>query len=239
MDSPELSLPVPKKPRRDTPAQLSKQELEEICAPLRGLEFKATYERSTKSGKDVLKVDVHACEKLEGVYSWLESHKVWKGITEDDGEYRLWVDNNQELTRTGEAYTCMVTNIDIQMMENPSSQYYAFVNIATVVKAIAKANPTPLDPDQKARLEEAIKEIYKPIKEIEFRATYEGQQKISPTGYYRDLWRVDRESSSLNAALEQINSEIDAKEFEGEVMKKYFGVASPSSTQDLQASHCG
>ncbi len=65
--------------------------------------------------------------------------------------------------------------------------------------------PTPLNNPPPtltlALLEEEVKRIHEPIKDLDFRARYKEQEQIQVTGYWRDLWNVKVSSVAMNEVL--------------------------------------
>ncbi len=188
------------------------------------MKFKATYLRRVKNN-EVLRVNLHTPtirKVLEKVCNQVERKRmngkpVWKGITNDNGLYQLWVNKNPMLIREGKIYWCEVTRIDVRVSNHPTSKYCAFVNM-TISATSERATRRIRTHGHQTSLQEHISRIYAPIKSLEFPATYEGQKEIKLTGCWRELWTVRPSSTAMTKALEQINREIDGASFNGQRM---------------------
>lgn len=126
---------------------MAKQEDLDVAAveaaykQLVGLEFEATYEKSVESNftgnpRELLQVSSKSYqmnEALDTVCSKVKNQPVWKGITKEDGWYKLWVQEKPEFEiGTFRIKSCeVVTGLD---WKNP--KYKALVDI--VVEAAQK-----------------------------------------------------------------------------------------------------
>ncbi len=118
-----------------TQQETLKAEVEAAYQSLIGLEFKATYngQRTMDTGYTrsllVVKPTVensNLIEALGEICSTLGDQPVWKGITEKDGEYTLWIQGDPQLAEgTFRIRSCEV--IEGLPWKNP--KYKALVNI--------------------------------------------------------------------------------------------------------------